>query len=111
MRATPYGMVYMDVQMPDMDGREATRVWRTVTDGATSVDVPIVALTAHVGQTERDLCREAGMIDYLSKPFGIDSLAQMSRKWLDRDQVDGDAAEGDPIEVAVPSGQAGSDAR
>ena len=90
MRATPYGLVYMDVQMPEMDGREATRAWRSVTDGATSVDVPIVALTAHVGQTERDLCREAGMIDYLSKPFGIDALAQMSRRWLDRDQVEGE---------------------
>jgi CheY-like chemotaxis protein len=90
MRTTPYGLVYMDVQMPDMDGREATRAWRTVTDGATSVDVPIVALTAHVGQTERDLCREAGMVDYLSKPFGIDALAEMSRRWLDRDQVEGD---------------------
>lgn len=90
MRTTPYGLVYMDVQMPDMDGRAATRTWRTVTDGATSVDVPIVALTAHVGQTERDLCREAGMVDYLSKPFGIDALAQMSRKWLDRDQIDSD---------------------
>ena len=98
MRTTPYGLVYMDVQMPDIDGREATRTWRTVTDGATSVDVPIVALTAHVGQTERDLCREAGMVDYLSKPFGIDALAQMSRKWLDRDQIDSDHPAIDPAE-------------
>jgi CheY-like chemotaxis protein/GAF domain-containing protein len=90
MRSTPYGLVFMDVQMPDMDGREATRRWRQVTDGATSVDVPIVALTAHVGQTERDLCRDAGMVDYLSKPFGMEALAEISRRWLDRDQTDRD---------------------
>jgi CheY-like chemotaxis protein len=86
MQAKAYGVVFMDVQMPDVDGREATRRWRRVTDGATPVDVPIVALTAHVGQAERDACREAGMDDYLSKPFGIDALAEMSRKWLERDQ-------------------------
>jgi CheY-like chemotaxis protein/signal transduction histidine kinase len=92
MRRTPYGVVFMDVQMPDLDGREATRRWRKVTDGATPADVPIVALTAHVGQTEREACRDAGMDDYLSKPFGIDALAEMSRKWLERDQAEA----GDP---------------
>ena len=45
--------------------------------------MPIVALTAHVGQTERDLCRDAGMVDYLSKPFGIDALSDMVQRWLD----------------------------
>jgi CheY-like chemotaxis protein len=92
MQATSYGVVFMDVQMPDVDGREATRRWRHVTDGATPADVPIVALTAHVGQAERELCRDAGMDDYLSKPFGIEELSQMARKWLDRDQSEA----GDP---------------
>ncbi|MBI1376354.1 MAG: response regulator [Frankiales bacterium] len=84
MRGTAYGLVLMDVQMPDMDGREATRAWRLTTDGATAADVPIVAVTAHVGQAERDLCRDAGMVDYLSKPYGIDALADVARRWLDR---------------------------
>jgi CheY-like chemotaxis protein len=92
MQATSYGVVFMDVQMPDIDGREATRRWRHVTGGATPADVPIVALTAHVGQTEREACRDAGMDDYLSKPFGIEDLSQMARKWLDRDQAEA----GDP---------------
>ena len=92
MRTTSYGVVFMDVfmdvQMPELDGREATRRWRRTTDGATPADVPIVALTAHVGQAEREACRDAGMDDYLSKPFGIDELAEMSRTWLERDQAD-----------------------
>jgi CheY-like chemotaxis protein len=83
LRATAYGLVLMDVQMPGMDGREATRTWRTHGGGATPPDVPIVALTAHVGQTERDLCRDAGMVDYLSKPFGIDALSDMVQRWLE----------------------------
>ena len=88
MRARSYGVVFMDVQMPEIDGREATRRWRTATDGATPADVPIVALTAHVGQAEREACHDAGMDDYLSKPFGIDALADMARKWLERDQAE-----------------------
>ena len=83
LRVTAYGLVLMDVQMPGMDGREATREWRLNGGGATPPDVPIVALTAHVGQTERDLCRDAGMVDYLSKPFGIDALSDMVQRWLD----------------------------
>ncbi len=83
LRATAYGLVLMDVQMPGMDGRETTREWRRHGGGATPPDVPIVALTAHVGQTERDLCRDAGMVDYLSKPFGIDALSDMVQRWLD----------------------------
>jgi CheY-like chemotaxis protein/signal transduction histidine kinase len=77
-----YGLVLMDVQMPGVDGRETTRTWRRTQDGATPSDVPIVALTAHVGQDERDACAQAGMDDYLSKPFGIEALASMCRRWL-----------------------------
>lgn len=88
MRTKAYGLVLMDVQMPEIDGREATRRWRGGEGGATAVDVPIVALTAHVGQAERDSCREAGMTDYLSKPFGIDALAEMARTYLDPRQAE-----------------------
>lgn len=94
LRATPYGLVLMDVQMPGMDGREATRAWRTQGGGATPPDVPIVALTAHVGQTERDLCRDAGMVDYLSKPFGIDALSDMVQRWLDPEHAHAAGAAG-----------------
>jgi CheY-like chemotaxis protein len=87
MATTRYGLVLMDVQMPLMDGREATRVWRESAGGATASSVPIVALTAHVGQNERDACVAAGMDDYLSKPFGIEELAVVCRRWLGADQA------------------------
>jgi CheY-like chemotaxis protein len=82
-----YGLVLMDVQMPGLDGRETTRRWRVTTSAATAADVPIVALTAHVGQDERDACALAGMDDYLSKPFGIEALATMCRRWLQGNQA------------------------
>jgi CheY-like chemotaxis protein len=91
MRDTPYGLVFMDVQMPGIDGREATRQWRAGDGGATAADVPIVALTAHVGQAERDACADAGMSDYLSKPFGIEALSEMARTWLDGRQKAGES--------------------
>ena len=78
--------------MPGIDGRETTRRWRAGRGRATPVDVPIVALTAHVGQAERDSCRDAGMTDYLSKPFGIDALADMARTYLDPRQAEADPA-------------------
>ncbi|MFN8148811.1 MAG: response regulator [Candidatus Nanopelagicales bacterium] len=92
MARSAYGLVLMDVQMPGIDGRETTRRWRAGQGGATAVDVPIVALTAHVGQAERDSCRDAGMTDYLSKPFGIDALADMARTYLDPRQAEADPA-------------------
>jgi CheY-like chemotaxis protein len=87
LASVPYGLVLMDVQMPGMDGREATRVWRRTASGASPADVPVVALTAHVGEEEREACVRAGMDDYLSKPFGLDGLTAVVRRWLDPDQA------------------------
>jgi CheY-like chemotaxis protein len=72
----------MDVQMPGIDGREATRRWRSDGRGASALDVPVVALTAHVGDDERSLCADAGMDDFLSKPFGLAELEALCRRWL-----------------------------
>ena len=57
-----YGLVLMDVQMPGLDGRETTRAWRRggPSGHGDPADVPIVALTAHVGQDERDACDAGG---------------------------------------------------
>jgi len=77
-----YGLILMDVSMPDLDGREATRRWRGSQGGATRVDVPIVAVTAHVAESERVECLNAGMNDYLSKPFGLEGLKSTIRRWI-----------------------------
>lgn len=68
-----FDIVFMDVRMPIMDGLEATRQIREMQSG-TGIWTMIVALTAGALNNERDMCLEAGMDEYISKPFADDSL-------------------------------------
>ncbi len=64
-----YALVLMDVQMPEMDGLTATRIWREQERQQGRLRVPIVALTAHTQAEDRELCLASGMDDYLCKPL------------------------------------------
>lgn len=76
----PYDLVLMDVQMPDIDGLEATRRIRLAQAGQPRI--PIIALTAHAMQGDRELCLAAGMDDYVAKPVSLIELASTLAKWL-----------------------------
>jgi PAS domain S-box-containing protein len=82
MRATRFDLVFMDLQMPVMDGLEAARAIRADTSGAFDPRIPVVALTAHATHDDRQRCLEAGMDDYLAKPITGAALQRMLEKWL-----------------------------
>ncbi|HTE34785.1 MAG TPA: two-component regulator propeller domain-containing protein [Chryseolinea sp.] len=71
-----YDLILMDVQMPVMDGLEATRLIRTK-----QYQTIIIALTANVMTEDREACRKAGMDDYISKPISLDVLVGLLEKW------------------------------
>jgi signal transduction histidine kinase/CheY-like chemotaxis protein/ligand-binding sensor domain-containing protein len=74
-----YDLVFMDVQMPVMDGFQATQEIRNL--GEDSSSIPIVAVTANAFQSEREKCFSSGMDDYLTKPVDKDRLKEALRRW------------------------------
>ncbi len=83
LETVPYDLVLMDVQMPEMDGFEATRAIRSGKTGALNPKIPIIAMTAHAMKGDRERCLEAGMDDYLSKPIVPQALAEALEKWVE----------------------------
>lgn len=91
-KAGGYDLILMDVQMPVMDGLTATKHIRTMIADEEMADLPIIALTANAMKGVREQCLEAGMNDYISKPYKKRDLNTMIAKWIEP-RV-GDAGEG-----------------
>lgn len=96
LASIPYALVFMDCQMPEMDGFEATRVIRKQEEslrpeGGKPSHLPIIAMTANAMQEDRDRCLAVGMDDFLSKPVTSKSLAAVLDRWLPHDQVSAEA--------------------
>ncbi|MBP6741053.1 MAG: response regulator [Leptospiraceae bacterium] len=75
-------IIYMDIQMPEMDGYETTKAIREI---ETEAHIPIIALTAGTVKGERERCEQAGMNDYLTKPVIKNSIENSILKWLGGD--------------------------
>ena len=81
-----YDLILMDCLMPKMDGYDATRAIRKheINNGNVRI-VPIIALTANAMDGAREICLNAGMNDYLSKPFNLEQIQTTLQKWLQQD--------------------------
>jgi PAS domain S-box-containing protein len=104
-----FDLILMDIQMPVMDGLEATGRIR-----AAGRSLPIIAMTAHALESERQKCLDAGMDDHVAKPFDPDRLAGILDRWLlpGRRARDPEAAPGPAgISIAQLIGHAGGDPR
>jgi CheY-like chemotaxis protein len=77
LRESKFDIVLMDVQMPEMDGMEAARAIRS----EMSIQPVIIAMTANAMQSDREDCLQAGMDDYISKPFKPHEIAAMIKRW------------------------------
>ena len=82
--AAPYDMVLMDAQMPEMDGFQAAQIIRDPKSRVLDHRVPIIAMTAHAMQGDRERCLQAGMDDYVTKPIEVPALIAALEKWLAR---------------------------
>jgi two-component system, sensor histidine kinase and response regulator len=80
-----YDLVLMDIQMPEMDGLEATQIIR---EGCDQNQLPIIAMTAHAMQKDKDICLSAGMNEYIAKPFIVDEFFATIKKCLPKAKIE-----------------------
>jgi PAS domain S-box-containing protein len=99
----PYDIVLMDVQMPVMDGLEATRQIRNPECKVRNPGVPVIAMTARTMKEDREECLEAGMNDFIAKPVDPGQLAEVLYRWLkdktEKRERETGAEKADPVPV------------
>lgn len=101
-KQSEYHLILMDIQMPGMDGFQATKAIRAFEAGeGRSVRVPILALTAHATTQDRDACLAAGMDDYISKPIRKAELLDKLGRWQNRTPALPSLPHGDKEAVSV----------
>jgi CheY-like chemotaxis protein len=88
LEMVPYDVVLMDVQMPEMDGYEATRLIRDPQSKVRNHQVPIIAMTAHAMKGDRERCIEAGMDDYIAKPIQPKRFFEVMKAFLPESSSD-----------------------
>ena len=84
-----YDLVLMDCQMPEMDGFQATKQIRMLS--ASQANIPIIAMTAHVDDTEKQHCYSVGMNDYLPKPLRLRTVQLTLERWVEKPSKEGQA--------------------
>jgi len=99
LRQHRHDLVFMDCQMPVLDGYQATRRWRALEAEAGATRLPIVAMTANAMAGDRERCLEAGMDDYLPKPVSREQLESCLKRWLPAD------GGGQPVPARMPGEQ------
>ncbi len=82
-----YDIILMDVQMPEMDGYEATKAIRHPESKIKNHNIPIIAMTANAMQGDREKCIDAGMDDYIAKPVKPQALEKMIEKWTSSKKI------------------------
>jgi PAS domain S-box-containing protein len=114
IRARNYDLIFMDVQMPEMDGLEAAQMIRQM-EGE-SRHTPIIAMTAHALQGDRQRCIEAGMDDYVSKPLDPRKVFQSIERWTTalrmappEVRMEGLREAMEPVEMNTGSGEPAAD--
>jgi PAS domain S-box-containing protein len=100
LETLPYDLVFMDCQMPTLDGYEATKQIRDINSKVLDSTIPIVAMTANAMQGDREKCINAGMNDFISKPVESSKILQALQKWLPK-QVQDNASDDPETEVIV----------
>ena len=100
-----FDVILMDVQMPKMDGFEATRIIREKEE-ETGEHIPIIAITAHAMKGDRDKCLEAGMDDYVSKPMKAQELYAAIARLLAENGEEADGPQEEPGEEIIDLGRA-----